>query len=214
LLEPEGLELNKHFFTFIEKQRPYITLKWAQTTDGFVARSNYDSKWISNDLSRQLTHKWRSEEDAVLVGTLTANHDNPSLNVRDWSGRNPVRVVIDRFLKLDKNLNLFDGAQRTICYNTIKDEETKNVLFVRLDEKNFVSQLVVDLRSKNLQSVLVEGGAFTLQLFIDAGLWDEARIFESPISFGTGIIAPSITGNLVDRQQIANDALKIYRNQG
>ncbi len=97
VLEKEGRELNKRFFTFIEKQRPYIILKWAQTADGFIAQKNFESKWISNEFSRQLVHRWRSEEDAVLVGTRTASHDDPSLTVRDWTGRNPTRIVIDRF---------------------------------------------------------------------------------------------------------------------
>src|SRR5690606_16398318 len=109
ILDAAGRNLNRRFFTYIEKGRPYVILKWAETADGFIARENYSSKWISNALSRQLVHKWRSEEDAVLVGAKTAAHDNPSLNVRDWSGRNPVRVVTDRFLRLPSNLNLFDG---------------------------------------------------------------------------------------------------------
>ena len=212
MLEKEGRNLNKRFFTHIEKQRPYIILKWAQTSDGFVARENYDSKWISNDFSRQLVHKWRSEEDAVLVGALTAKHDNPTLNVRDWSGRNPTRIVIDRFLKLNKNLHLFNQSQKTICYNTLKDEATENLQFVRLGEENFIVQLIYDLYKKNIQSVIVEGGAKTLQHFINAGLWDEARVFESTTSFGTGISAPAIKHPLVDRQEIVNDVLRVYRN--
>ena len=104
ILDKQGRELNKRFFTYMEKQRPYIILKWAETADGFIARENYDSKWISNEYSRQVVHKWRAEEDAILVGAKTAAHDNPQLNVRDWTGRNPVRIVIDRFLKLDDTL--------------------------------------------------------------------------------------------------------------
>jgi diaminohydroxyphosphoribosylaminopyrimidine deaminase/5-amino-6-(5-phosphoribosylamino)uracil reductase len=117
ILEKEGRELNKRFFTFMEKQRPYIMLKWAETSDGFIARENFDSKWISNEYSRQLVHKWRAENDAVLVGTKTAFHDNPELNVRDWSGRNPVRIVLDRFLRLSEKLHVFDRKQKTLCYN-------------------------------------------------------------------------------------------------
>jgi diaminohydroxyphosphoribosylaminopyrimidine deaminase/5-amino-6-(5-phosphoribosylamino)uracil reductase len=117
--DKEGQSLNKRFFTAIEKQRPYILLKWAETADGFMARENYDSKWISHELSRQLVHQWRTQEDAVLVGTRTAMHDNPQLNVRDWSGRNPVRIVLDRFLRLSDKLHLFDGRQKTLCYNVL-----------------------------------------------------------------------------------------------
>ncbi len=112
VLEKEGRELNRRFFTFMEKKRPYIILKWAQTSDGFIAQKNFESKWITNELSRQLVHRWRSEEDAVLVGTRTASHDNPSLTVRDWSGRNPTRIVIDRFLRLNDKLQLFDKKEK------------------------------------------------------------------------------------------------------
>jgi len=212
MLQNEGKELNRRFFSFIEKQRPYIILKWAQTSDGFIARENYESKWISNAFSRQLTHKWRSEEDAVLVGTLTAKHDNPELNVRDWSGRNPIRIVIDRFLKLDRTLRVFDQSQETICYNTLKDEESENLQFVRLEDHNFVVKVVEDLYKRKIQSVIVEGGLHTLRLFIEAGLWDEARVFESTNSFGKGISAPLLKGSLMGEEKIFDDALKIYRN--
>jgi diaminohydroxyphosphoribosylaminopyrimidine deaminase / 5-amino-6-(5-phosphoribosylamino)uracil reductase len=208
VLEKEGRELNKRFFTFVEKQRPYIILKWAQTTDGFVAQSNYESKWISNEYSRQLVHRWRSEEDAVLVGTRTAAHDNPTLTVRDWTGRNPIRVVIDRFLRLSERLNLFDRTQKTICYNLLKHEEHPNLLLMRLDERDFLNHLVADLYKQRIQSVILEGGAQTLQLFIEAGLWDEARIVTSIRSFGEGIPAPTISGKIKLEQDIFGDKLR------
>ena len=201
--------MNKRFFKFIEKQRPYLVLKWAQTADGFIAHTNYDSKWISNDCSRQLAHRWRSEEDAVLVGTKTASHDNPQLNVREWSGRNPVRIVIDRFLRLPKNLNLWHGPQKTICYNVLKHEEQQHLLVIRLDEEEFIPQLLKDLYKKGIQSVIIEGGAQTLNLFIHSGNWDEARIISSPRSFGSGIAAPTVKGNLTAVQQVFSDELKI-----
>jgi diaminohydroxyphosphoribosylaminopyrimidine deaminase / 5-amino-6-(5-phosphoribosylamino)uracil reductase len=205
ILEKQGRELNKRFFTFMEKQMPYIILKWAQTADGFVAQSNYESKWISNEYSRQLVHRWRSEEDAVLVGTRTAAHDNPTLTVRDWTGRKPVRIVIDRFLRLSENLNLFDRTQKTICYNVLKQEEYPNLSLIRLDEKDFIHQLVADLYKQKVQSVIIEGGAKTLQLFIDAAHWDEARVFTSTRSFGAGISAPIIQGKLQSEQDIFSD---------
>jgi diaminohydroxyphosphoribosylaminopyrimidine deaminase / 5-amino-6-(5-phosphoribosylamino)uracil reductase len=208
VLEEKGRELNERFFTFVEKQRPYIILKWAQTADGFVAQSNYESKWISNEYSRQLVHRWRSEEDAVLVGTRTAAHDNPTLTVRDWTGRNPVRVVIDRFLRLSERLNLFDRTQKTICYNLLKHEEHPNLLLMRLDENNFLNHLVADLYKQRIQSVIIEGGAQTLQLFIGARLWDEARIGTSIRSFGEGIPAPIISGKIKLEQDIFGDKLR------
>lgn len=211
VLEKEGRELNKRFFTFHEKQRPYIVLKWAQTADGFIAHSNYDSKWISNDFSRQLVHKWRSEEDAVLVGTKTAAHDNPMLNAREWSGRNPVRLVIDRFLRLSDNLNLFDKSVPTIFFNLLKHEEHTNLKLVRLDEKDFILKLLTYLHKEKIQSLLVEGGSQTLSFFIQAGLWDEARIFTSPRSFHKGIKGPTLHGELVSGEQISTDLLQVYQ---
>lgn len=209
--EKEGRELNKRFFTFMEKQRPYITLKWAETSDGFIAHENFDSKWISNEHSRQLVHKWRTEEDAVLVGTKTAFHDNPELNVREWSGRNPVRIVLDRFLRLSEKLNVFDRSQKTVCYNVLKHEEHPNLSLVRVTEENFVENSIQDLFKQKIQSVLVEGGATTLQLFIDAGLWDEARVFISEKGFGKGIGAPNLHGNLIHQESVFNDTLRFYQ---
>jgi len=211
VLEKEGRELNKRFFTFHEKQRPYIILKWAQTSDGFVAHSNYESRWISSEFSRQLVHKWRSEEDAVLVGTKTAAHDNPNLTVRDWSGRNPVRLVIDRFLRLSDTLNLFDKSVPTICFNLLKHEEHQNLKLVRLDEQDFIQQLSGYLHKQKIQSVIIEGGSQTLSFFIESGLWDEARVFTSTRAFYKGIKAPIFQGDLILREMISTDLLQIYR---
>lgn len=212
ILEHKGSQLNHRFFTFIKKCRPYIVLKWAQTADGFLAKKNYDSKWISNELSRQLVHKWRSEEDAVLVGTRTAQHDNPSLTVRDWTGPNPTRIVLDRFLRLSDKLNLFDKSQPTLCYNVLKHEEHKNLFLIRVNETDFVQQVVHDLYQRKIQSVLVEGGAQTLRLFLDSGNWDEARVFTSSKTFGEGIPAPVLHGVIKQQTIIDNDNLTTYRN--
>lgn len=212
VLESNGRELNKRFFTSIEKQRPYIILKWAETADRFIARTNFDSKWISDAHSRKLVHQWRSEEDAVLVGRGTALHDNPALTVRDWQGRNPVRVVIDRYEKLPPTLTLFDGTQRTLCYTTLRNELRGNVEFIKLNEDSFFEELVHDLFSKNIQSVLIEGGAVTLQQFMDKGLWDEVRIFTSPQTFGSGLPAPARAGNLISTESVFTDTLLTYRN--
>lgn len=210
ILDKQGRELNKRFFTQVEKNRPYILLKWAQTADGFIARENYESKWISNEFARQWVHKWRSEEDAVLVGTKTAFHDNPQLNVREWTGRHPVRVVIDRFLKLSEKLRVFDQSQKTIVYNLLKHEEHENLLLIRLDEETFLPQMMNDLLRHNIQSVMVEGGAQTLQFFIDAGWWDEARVFVSKRTFGKGISAPRLNGNLFAEENVITDKLFTY----
>lgn len=203
VLEQEGRHLNRRFFTYMEQQRPYIILKWAQTSDGFISRRGSRDQ-ISNELSQKLVHRWRSEEDAFLVGTETAAIDNPRLNVREWTGRDPVRVVIDRNLRLDRSLHLFDGSQRTIIYNQIKDEGD----YVKF---NNVIDIIADLYKKKIQSLVVEGGATTLNLFIEAGLWDEARVFVSDLEFHDGIKAPVI-GSKPVVDNIKNDRLLRYQN--
>jgi diaminohydroxyphosphoribosylaminopyrimidine deaminase / 5-amino-6-(5-phosphoribosylamino)uracil reductase len=212
ILKKEGRELNKRFFTFVEKKRPYIILKWAQTADGFIARSNFDSKWISSEYSRQLVHQWRSEEDAVLVGKNTALYDNPFLTVRDWAGRNPVRVVIDRSLQLPKTLHLFDGTIKTICYNYLLEAEETNVDYVKINEANFTDQLLADLHTRGIQSVIVEGGAKTLNEFIEKNSWDEARVFTSKNVFGAGIAAPKISSLKSTEQLVGDDLLICIKN--
>lgn len=210
VLQSEGKILNRRFFTFMESDRPFIILKWAETADGFMAHENYESRWISNDYSRQLVHRWRTEEDAVLVGTRTAQHDNPRLNVRDWTGRNPVRIVFDRFLRLNDKLHLFDHSQPTICYNLLRHQEEENLMLVRIGEENFWEEMLHDLRRRRIQSVMVEGGAQTLQSFIAGGWWDEARIFRSSRVFEKGIAAPNPPGHLDSTEQIMGDQLSVY----
>ncbi|MEX2231305.1 MAG: bifunctional diaminohydroxyphosphoribosylaminopyrimidine deaminase/5-amino-6-(5-phosphoribosylamino)uracil reductase RibD [Cyclobacteriaceae bacterium] len=209
ILAQEGSDLNKRFFTFMGKKRPHIILKWAETSDGFIARKNNDSRWISDEYSRQLVHKWRSEEDAILVGSGTAWYDNPMLNVRDWSGRDPVRVVIDRYLKLGSNQNLFNRVKLTICYNLVKEEAHQNLFYVRLEAENFLESVIEHLHRQQIQSVIVEGGGQIINSFIKANLWDEARIFISPQKFQTGVPAPRLSGVLYNEQKLDNDWLRI-----
>jgi diaminohydroxyphosphoribosylaminopyrimidine deaminase/5-amino-6-(5-phosphoribosylamino)uracil reductase len=212
ILETQGYELNKRFFSFIEKKRPYILLKWAETSDGFIARENYDSKWISGELSRKLVHKWRTEEDAIMVGTNTALYDNPRLNVRDWSGRNPTRILIDKELQVPEGAHLFDGTQTTICYN-YKRQEVKNLVeFVKLDPvEDLMKHILDDMYERKIQSVIVEGGAVLLNSFIKKGIWDEARIFRSKQEFGTGVEAPYVRGKLLSVDKIGEDEMVVYR---
>lgn len=211
ILEEEGRALNRRFFTFMEKKRPYIILKWAQTADGFVARENYDSKWISNTLSRTLVHKWRAEEDAIMVGTQTALYDNPQLNVRDWRGKNPVRVVMDSQLRLPSDLNLFDGKQLTICYNLIRNETRENLHLIKVENKeNMLQEIIQDLYTRKVQSLIVEGGSKLLNSFIGLHLWDEARVFRSTQAFGKGIAAPLFRGKLVQVSFLKGDEVSIY----
>lgn len=212
VLEDEGRHLNRRFFTYIEQSRPFIILKWAQTADGFIARSSADWSRISNSLSHQLVHRWRSEEDAFLVGTQTAATDNPKLNVREWSGRNPTRVVIDRSLRLDPSLHLFDKTQPTIVYNQKKSEEANNLVFVKIDSEDFCRAISADLFKRKIQSVVVEGGAETLNLFIAAGLWDEARVFQADTKFGDGLKAPELPGSPSSTTQVQDNTLSFFQN--
>jgi len=209
VLEEEARWQNRRFFTQIEKQRPYVILKWAQTEDGLVARENFDSKWISNAQSRQLVHKWRAEEDAILVGKNTAAYDNPRLDVRDWVGKNPIRVVLDSRLGLPKNLNLFDQSIPTLIFNTVKSETIENLEWIRLSEIN-PKVILKELHSRKIQSLIVEGGSQVLSQFIESGLWDEARVFTAPTRFDRGISAPTLNQNPSETLSIDTDRLDIY----
>ena len=212
VLEQQCRALNKRFFTAMEKKRPYIILKWAQTADGFVARKNYDSKWISNEQSRQLVHQWRAEEDAILVGTNTAKYDDPRLNVRGVEGKDPIRIVIDRNLKLSADLKLFDRSQPTIICNELKTEEQGHLEWVKIEKDSFVNAILAELHHRKIQSLIIEGGASTLSAFIQQGMWDEARIFTAATSFGEGIAAPEIKGKVKEKLDIAGDELVIVHN--
>ncbi len=209
LLEQEARWQNRRFFCQQEKYRPYLILKWAQTQDGFLARENFDSKWISGTQSRQLVHQWRGEEQAILVGKNTALHDNPRLDVREWTGSNPIRIVLDSKLELPANLQVFDQQIPTLCYNTLKNETLPNLEWVKLPELS-LEALLSDLQRRNIQSVLIEGGSHILQQFLAAGLWDEARVFTSPITFEHGIAAPTFTQVPAESYAVGEDQLDLY----
>ncbi len=213
VLQEECDYLNRRFFRSIAKDRPYIILKWAQTEDGFIARPNFESKWISGPEARKLVHKWRSQEDAVMVGTNTAHYDNPRLNVRDWSGRHPVRVVLDRRLRLSRELNLFDQSWLTFCYNLEKNHEIQNLTLVKLEPEGFLPQVMGDLFKRGIHSVMVEGGSTLIQELINDDLWDEIRLFQSPGLFEQGIDAPQFSGYLEDQMAVKDDVLNFYRNK-
>lgn len=264
VLEKECNQLNKRFFTFYKKKRPYVILKWAETQDGFIAPTETNSNrlphhekkvirkdaapvWITNKISRQLVHKWRAEEQAILVGTNTVLQDNPSLTTRDWEGSSPFNIILDRELKLPKNASVFDGlaktiviydnaistplndhisalrqAQRTTPLNDrtstplsdrLSDRLQDNIHFETIDfSKEITSQISDILYRYKIQSLIVEGGAKTLQTFMDAKLWDEARIFTGNSYFKNGIKAPILKGHLISENKIETDTLKIYVN--
>ena len=214
VLEKECQWLNRRFFTRVQKQRPYIIIKWAQTVDGFFAPENKTQQWITGIESKKLVHQWRGEEDAILVGKNTAAIDNPMLNVRFGNGKNPKRVVIDRRLELDRSLNIFDQSVETLIFNEIKTEiDGKNKYIALEDFENYVPQYILfQLYIQDIQSVIIEGGAATLNSFIQVGLWDEARIFTGNINLKQGIKAPFITGNIAGDFKSGADKLLILIN--
>jgi len=255
VLEDKGYELNKNYFTFHNKKRPFIILKWAETKDGFIARdplhnTNFpmvagvstrdtgqvetpDSivyrpgirnatkdadRWISNKLSRMLVHKWRAEEDAIMIGTNTAKYDDPKLNIRHWSGKDPIRIVIDRNEKLAGSLNIFDEKQLTICYHSSSiipaSQDRQHIFYISIpDWKNLLKEILKDLYSRNIQSLLVEGGSKLLQSFIDRDLWDEIRLFKGNKTFGKGIRSPVFNTEYTEygyETNLLDDWLMIY----
>ncbi len=219
VLEKECNYLNRRFFTFHQKKRPYIILKWAQTKDGFIfpeITSDTEKKpiWISNNYSQQLVHKWRTEEASIMVGTNTVLQDNPKLNARTFFGRSPLRIALDKELRIPKHYDFYDGETDTVLFT---DKDTKKtgekVFYERIDFKGDVIRQVLDVLYKmEIQSLIIEGGAITLQKFIDADAWDEARIFIGDVKFEKGIKAPSFNGNKTRELQIGSDKLLLYTN--
>lgn len=241
VLEDECKEHHKRFFTFHNKKRPYIILKWAETADGFIApitKREQKPVWITNEISRQVVHKWRAEEQAILVGTNTITEDNPSLTVRDWVGNNPVRIVLDRQLKLLKDHSIFDNSTETILISTTdkvvdsKNEARKwnpnwdNPQIEAVDSQNWqldfidwtqshriAEQICKVLHKRHINSVIIEGGRQTLQTFIDENLWDETRVFIGNSKFNDGVESPKFSGQLISEEKILDDTLKIYINK-
>ncbi len=221
VLEKQCKQHHKRFFTFHNKKRPYIILKWAETKDGFIAPKTKDELkpvWITNTYSRQLVHKWRTEEQAILVGTNTVLQDNPILTARDWAGENPIRVVIDKDLKLDKDSTIFNHEADTLIINSkTKNQkpETGNSNLEFIDwniETSIVAQICDLLHKKNINSIIIEGGSKTLQTFIDENLWDEARVFKGDSLFKNGTKAPFLKGKTTQQKSILNDTLIVYKN--
>ena len=215
ILENEGKFINRRFFTFHEKKRPYIILKWAETIDGFIDidRKNPLQKpeWITNDISRTLVHKWRTEEPAIMVGTDTAELDNPKLNVREWKGKNPLRITIDKNLRLSDNLFLFDKTQKTIVFTSKNKTNEKYLEFVKLDfNKNIIPQILEYLHKIEVQSIIVEGGKKLLDSFISQNLWDEARVFIGDKHFYSGVKAPKIKGTIVSKDFLEESTLFVF----
>ena len=216
VLEKECKAHHKRFFTFQTKKRPFIILKWAQTLDAYVAPKNRAIQapvWITNEASRQLVHKWRSEEQAILVGTTTVLDDNPGLDVRYWNGENPVRIVIDKELKISTNLKVYDGSVKTIFINGRSTSVKGAIFFEKINfSKPIAIQICAVLFKHNIQSLIVEGGTKTIQTFIDENLWDEARVFSGEVHFNDGLNAPILDVIPTNEENIKGDTLKTYLN--
>lgn len=214
-LEKECEELNKRFFTYHTKKRPYVVLKWAQTGDGKIAATNDERLMISNEFSNRLVHKWRSEEAAILVGTNTALFDDPSLTTRLWPGPSPTRLVLDMSLRLPATLQVFDGKIKTIVFNSVKEEGDGNLRYCKIEkDKSTVQQVLDKLYQLNIQSVLVEGGAALLQSFIDEGLWDEARVINnSELIINNGLKAPALfKAEKVAEEKVMTDTIELFKH--
>ena len=218
ILDDECNELNKRFFTFHTKKRPYIILKWAESRDGFIApisKEKQEPVWITNSFSRQLVHKWRSEEQAILVGTQTVLDDNPKLDTRNWSGNNPTRIILDRTGKISEDYHVKDQKIKTIVITEKENlQSTENLIYENcIFDIRVVFSVCEILHKHNIQSVIIEGGRQTIQTFIDANIWDEARIFKGQKSLEKGIEAPVIAYKNIEKQAIQGDELiKIFNH--
>lgn len=211
ILKEEGYEVNKRFFTYHTLQRPYVILKWAESSDGFITIAENTRTSISGQTAKKLNHKWRAEEQAIMVGTKTVQVDNPILTVRDVKGKNPVRIIIDKDLKLSKELNIFNPDSKTIIFNNHKTELDGNVQYIQIDFYGLVPQFILyQLYLMEIQSLIVEGGAYTIDKFVLYGLWDEARIFKSKSPIQQGIPGPKMEGKLYSKEDLGEDELFIY----
>jgi diaminohydroxyphosphoribosylaminopyrimidine deaminase/5-amino-6-(5-phosphoribosylamino)uracil reductase len=217
-LEEEGKHLNRRFLHYINYRRPYVILKWAQTADGFIdlEREPGDQegpRWISDEVSRTLVHKWRSEESAIMVGTSTILSDNPSLTVRRWSGENPVRITFDRNGRLSDSAQIFDGKTETILFTGVQRNYAGRIQLVHADPSYEMVDVMEELFDRQIVSVFVEGGAKIHKSFLESGLWDEARVFTGKMLFTQGVKAPEINEEVDETVKIGETLLEIYRNK-
>jgi diaminohydroxyphosphoribosylaminopyrimidine deaminase/5-amino-6-(5-phosphoribosylamino)uracil reductase len=222
VLKDECHLLNKRFIKGITQKKPYVILKWAQTANGFLSpdaskitkeefeqQRHITGKWV-----QKLVHKWRTQEDAIMVGTKTALTDNPALNNRAWEGRSPCRVALDKTLRLPNTLKLFDGTQKTFVLNASLNKETDNLIYLKLNfEEDWFSEALEKLYIQGVSSLVVEGGAQLLNHVISNNLWDEAIVFYSKSHLADGIKAPNIGGKLFFEEELGQVALFQYLNQ-
>ena len=216
ILEEEGLPYSGIRNCFVSQNRPYIILKYAQSTDGFLGREN-ESVWLTNDTSKRLVHKWRAEVDAILVGTQTIRMDNPALTNRLYFGKSPIRLVLDREGTLPRTLKVFDGSAPTWIFTESPEDYPESTSDMRVIPTSFgdglIPFLLTYLSENKITSLFVEGGRKMLFSFLEGGWWDEARVLEAPIWLGQGIYAPTIPGQPVRVQQIQSDKLYVWKNR-
>ena len=219
VLETECRNINRRFFTFHEKMRPYVILKWAQSADGFIdlIRKPGDAaepNWITGPVERVLVHRWRAEEDALLVGGETVRKDNPALNVRFWSGPDPVKVIVTKNARLPLDSKIFDNPENLLLFTSSAATGLPGKHIITSDAGIPAGEILHGLYENGIQSVIIEGGSTVLNAFISTGLWDEARIFTGRKSFGAGVKAPVIGGMSTGVHQFPASSLEIRVNEG
>ncbi|AZA61279.1 bifunctional diaminohydroxyphosphoribosylaminopyrimidine deaminase/5-amino-6-(5-phosphoribosylamino)uracil reductase RibD [Chryseobacterium indoltheticum] len=212
VLEKECIELNKRFFTYHERRRPFIILKWAESGDRFMDK-DFKPTQISNALTKQFVHQLRSNEHSILIGTMTALRDNPSLTTREIVGRNPIRILIDIDLKVPKDFNVYSNEAETLVFNSVKEGDEGNIKFIKTSRENFIENMLKTLHELQIQSIIVEGGSLVLQQFIDAGLWDETIIIKNKnLVLENGTKAPRFSKTPIDTRDFRDNVIEFYKN--
>ena len=212
----DGQLLNRRFFSLHKKKRPFVILKWASTADGYLGILPSDSKvkdaWITSALSKQLVHLWRAQEMGILVGKRTALQDDPELTVREANGKQPVRFLVDPLLEIPASAKVFDEAAPTVVLNTLKEGKKGQLTFLRYPKGQMIDVLFAYCLKTAIHSIIIEGGAFTLERFLDDGRWDEIRHFTGQKQFGQGVASPKINAELICTQRIRGDEYRFYLN--
>lgn len=212
VLEKECIDLNKRFFTYHEKRRPFIILKWAESGDHFMDK-DFKPTQISNSLTKQFVHHLRNNEHSILIGTMTALRDNPSLTTREIVGRNPIRILIDIDLKVPSDFNIYSNEAETLVFNSVKEGQEENIKFIKTSRENFIENMLKKLHELQIQSIIVEGGSLVLQQFIDASLWDETIIIKNKnLVLESGTKAPIFSETPIDTQDFRDNVIEFYKN--
>ncbi|MFY1048463.1 bifunctional diaminohydroxyphosphoribosylaminopyrimidine deaminase/5-amino-6-(5-phosphoribosylamino)uracil reductase RibD [Chryseobacterium sp. GP-SGM7] len=212
ILEKECIDLNKRFFTYHEKKRPFIVLKWAESGDHFMDK-DFKPTQISNSLTKQFVHQLRNNEHSILIGTMTALRDNPSLTTREIVGRNPIRILIDIDLKVPTDFNIYNNEAETLVFNSIKENEEGNIKFIKTSRENFIENMLKKLYEFQIQSIIVEGGSLVLQQFIDSNLWDETIVIKNKnLTLENGTKAPRFEHTPLETKEFRNNWIEFHKN--